>query len=115
MAENNTTTDINGMVHPYLDEDLKLISKWVKDDIFVFYKFLLEKDLEAPKGCIYVAFEKQCKERLSGWRAAKDDMTKQFYAKIAWETAKKQNLVASSLNLRRSGVYTVMYNRFTGK
>jgi hypothetical protein len=109
--------DVNLLVEPYLHDDLKLISKWIKDDLFVICKFLYdEKDLEGPEGKIHIMFEKQCKERLSGWKAAiNDDMKQQFYAKIVLEAAKKNNLFASGFNLRRSGIYTVMLNRFVGK
>lgn len=108
-------SDVNLFVHPHLAGDLKLISKWAKDDLFVFSKFLYqESDLE-PDGKIYKLFVGQCMNRLSGVKAATDGITKQFYAKIVWETARKDNLISSALNLRRSGVYTVMLNRFLGK
>lgn len=88
MAEN--IADVNLLVQPYLDDDLKLISKWIKDDLFEICKFVYnKKDLEGPEGKIHILFEKQCKERLSGWKATNDAMKQQFYAKIVFEAAKK--------------------------
>ena len=106
--------DVNVFVHPHLKGDLKVISKWAKEDLYVLCKFQYqEKDL-GPEGKVYKLFVGQCMDRLSGVKAASDGMTKLFYAKIVWEAACKENLIASALNLRRSGVYTVMQNRFKG-
>jgi hypothetical protein len=106
--------DVNVFVHPHLQGDLKEISKWAKEDLFAICKFQYQKGDLGPKGKIYKLFVGQCMDRLSGVKATSDEMTKQFYAKIVWETACKENLIASALNLRRSGVYTVMQNRFKG-
>lgn len=106
--------DVNVFVHPHLQGDLKVISKWAKEDLFVLCKFQYQESDLGPQGKIYKLFVGQCMNRLSGVKAASDGMTKQFYAKIAWESACKENVIASALNLRRSGVYTVMQNRFIG-
>lgn len=99
-----------------LEDDLRLIRSWAKDDLFPLCKFLYrERDLQ-PDGKIYKIFQMQCLEKLSGVKAACDDETKKrVYIKILWDLATKKNIVCSALNLRRSGVYTVMINRFSGK
>ncbi len=102
-----------------LTEDLLILSKWVKKEMFVMVKFLYnqEKDLRID-GSLYNLFVSQCKERLVGMKvhAGQSDDFKEKYIKALWSRAtyKKKNLVTEGLNTRRSGVYSATQNRFTG-
>lgn len=100
---------------PELKDDLKKIKLWVRDDLFNICKFLYsEKDI-APNGKVYQIFEKQCLQNLIGVKARNGDQDKlKFYVSKIWERATTQNIVNNVLNIRRSGVYTVMVNRFNG-
>jgi hypothetical protein len=104
--------------HPYyigaekdgLTEDLLILSKWVKKEMFVTVKFLYnqEKDLRIG-GNLYNLFLSQCKGRLVGMKVhagGKSDDFKEKYIKALWTraTSQKKNLVTEGLNTRRSGV-----------
>jgi hypothetical protein len=103
-----------------LTEDLLILAKWVKKELFVRVKFLYnqEKDLQIG-GYLYNLFVSQCKGRLVGMKvhAGRSEDFKDKYIKAVWSrgTNKKKNLVTEGLNTRRSGVYSATQNRFTGK
>ena len=103
-----------------LTEDLLILAKWVKRELFVRVKFLYnqEKDLRIG-GSLYNLFVLQCKGRLVGMKvhSGRSEDFKDKYIKAVWSrgTNKKKNLVTEGLNTRRSGVYSATQNRFTGK
>lgn len=105
----------------HVDRDLKMISRWVKSELFKGCTFLYkgEKELD-PKGKIHTLFERTCVPTLEGTKvifANADDppFTMELYKERIWALATKQRIMSNGLALRRSGVYTVMQNRFLGK
>jgi hypothetical protein len=102
-----------------ISDDLLILSKWVKKELFVKVKFLYnqEKDLKID-GHIYNLFISTCKDRLIGMKvhASKSDEFKDQYIRALWARAayNKKNVVTEALNTRRSGVYSATQNRFTG-
>lgn len=105
----------------HVDRDLKMISRWVKSELFKGCKFLYKGERELdPKGKIHTLFERMCVPTLEGMKvilANADDppYTMELYKERIWALATKQRIVSNGLALRRSGVYTVMQNRFLGK
>jgi hypothetical protein len=101
-------------------EDIAILFKWVKKELFVKVKFLynMEKDCMI-EGFLYNEFHTDCKDRLVGLKlnAHKDQDYKRLYAHSLWNraTKKKKNIIADGLNTRRSSIYSAMQNRFTGK
>lgn len=101
-------------------EDLAILSKWVKKELFVKVKFLynLEKDCMI-EGALYNEFLTDCKDRLVGLKlnANKGQDYKRLYVHSLWNraTKKKKNVIADGLNTRRSSIYSATQNRFTGK
>ena len=101
-------------------EDLKIISQWVRKELFVKVKFLydVEEDL-AVNGNIYNHFLRDCKQRLVGLRLNADRPSdyRRKYVESLWNqaTRKKRNLISDGLNARRSSIYSATQNRFIGK
>jgi hypothetical protein len=100
-------------------EDLVLVSRWVKTDLFERVKFLYnpEKDLQV-NGILYNLFVNDCKGRMVGLKSplATGEYRK-MYVQFLWQEAnkKKRNIVTNGLTSRRSSVYAAMQNRFVGK
>jgi hypothetical protein len=100
-------------------EDLHLLSRWVKTDLFEMVKFLYEPETELKVDeLLYKLFVRDCKDRLVGLQGptAKGPYRK-LYVELLWLEAnkKKTNLVANGLTTRRSTVYSAMQSRFVGK
>lgn len=102
------------------DEDLVILSKWVKKDLFNKVQFIYNtlEDLRIGE-VINRMFVRDCHKQLVGLRILRDasPFEKRKYVDRLWReaTEKKSNLVTTSLNARRSSIYSSMQNRFTGK
>jgi len=102
------------------DEDLLIISTWVRKELFNQVKFLYraEEDL-AVDGHIYRKFLLDCKDRLVGLkiREGEPNEYRHRYCQSLWNhaTRKKTNLVTRGINARRSSIYSGTQNRFHGK
>jgi hypothetical protein len=115
-------SESNANLQEHVIRDLNLISRWVKSHLFKGCKFLYkgERELE-PNGKIHTFFENNCFPTLEGIKIiqeAGDDppfTTIELYKERIWALATKERIVSNGLALRRSGVYTVMQNRFLGK
>lgn len=108
---------VGEMVSPHVEDDVRIMQRWVKMDLFKGVKFLYrgKEDLKID-GKIYKLFDKQCVPSLSGIKAASNNpMAINLYTEKVWEEATKRNVINNALALRRSGVYTVMQNRFMGE
>lgn len=110
----NVGNNNNIVVDPKLERDLKLLSKWVKEELFKVRKFLWKgkEDLGLDQP-IFKRFVEQCGGKLEGKPLSED--AARLYIEKVWNVALKDNVVANGLALRRSGVYTVIKNRFDGK
>ncbi len=102
------------------EEDLKIISQWVRKELFVKVKFLydVEEDL-AVNGNIYNHFVTDCKLKLLGLKLNADQPSgyRRKYVESLWKeaTRKKSNLVTEGINAKRSSIYSATQNRFIGK
>jgi hypothetical protein len=121
MAENNSTvlTVYTGGKPTVLQEDLQLLSQWVKSDLFEKVKFLYDPTEELKvDGPLFNLFVVDCKDRLVGLKDPKAiDGYRRLYVELLWQEAsrKNTNLIASGLTTRRSSVYSAMQSRFVGK
>ena len=99
-------------------ENERTIREWAKRTLFLKLKFLYhsEEDLKVGNS-IYKQFVRDCGHKLQGLDEGAPQEQKQLFLALLWNDANsmKKNLVSKSLALRRSGVYTVMQNRFNGK
>ena len=121
MAENNSTvlTVYTGGKPTVLQEDLQLVSQWVKSDLFEKVKFLYDptEELKVDRA-LFNLFVVDCKDRLVGLKDPKAiDGYRRLYVELLWQEAsrKNTNLIASGLTTRRSSVYSAMQSRFVGK
>ena len=119
MQELNMEDPVNVVQTDGMEDDLIILSRWVKKEMFIKVKFLynLEKDLRID-GAIYNMFLMDCKDRLVGLKlyADKSPDYKKLYVGALWNraTKKRRNLIADGLNTRRSSIYSATQNRFTG-
>ena len=101
-------------------EDLAVIARWVKLELFDTVKFLYvpQDDLKID-GPLYNMWLTACKKRLVGLKleSASSQAYRRMYVESIWReaTMKRNNIIADGLSARRSGVYSAMQNRFTGK
>ena len=119
LPENNNEGR-NSVKKDHRSEDLAIISRWVKSEVFDTVKFLYkpEKDL-AIKGQLYKKYLQECRHRLIGLKVegSENQAYRRMYVNSLWNeaTTKGNNLVANDLSSRRSAVYSAVQNRFIGK
>lgn len=111
-----TSADSTVMVRK---EDLAVITKWVKHDLFdkVMFLYNRSEDLKVNNP-LYHKFVKECSDKLIGLKNGDDsDRYKSLYCQALWmeANAKKNRLIDNGLASRRSSVYAGMQNRFNGK
>jgi hypothetical protein len=95
-----------------VEKDLRAVTKWAKNDLFRFVKFL-------PKGGrLYQYFQRTYRENpkmLPGITELHyETINEEMYVDQVWSEAVSQQIVSNALALRRSAIYTVMQNRFQG-
>lgn len=101
-------------------DDLAVLSRWVKLELFDAVKFLYkqEEDLKV-NGTLFNMFIRDCRQRLVGLKvdAADNQAYRRMYVESIWSeaTRKRNNIINDGLSARRSGVYSAMQNRFFGK
>jgi hypothetical protein len=120
LPENNNEEGQRPVKKDHRSEDLAIISRWVKSELFDTVKFLYkpERDL-AIKGQLYNKYIQDCRQRLIGLKVegSENQAYRRMYVNSLWNeaTMKRNNLVANDLSSRRSAVYSAMQNRFIGK
>jgi len=127
VAVNDATTaavqDENQPNLPTIDvmkHDLAIISNWVRQELFRSVKFVYEPEKDCVvDGSLFKQYIKSCASKLIGMQvhSQRSKEYKILYLKNLWgdATQRKNNLVMDGLNARRSGIYSAMQNRFTGK
>ena len=107
------------IIQPYLEEDLRKIARWTREELFKTCKFLYRGDDDLVlNGTHFKLFERDCVPYLQGVRSAGvvgGMPNRHEYARMAWTLARDKHIINQMLSLRRSCVYTVMCNRFNGK
>lgn len=115
--ENLVNNDDNN-VSMHLEDDLIFFRRWVKEKLFKGCKFLTHGKKSLDKsGFVYARFRSACFETLQGIKNIADDnmVQKDLYFDLLWVEGNKQHVVSNGLALRRSAIYTVMFNKFMGK
>jgi hypothetical protein len=115
--ETNSQDEDKENTSKYLEEDVKILAKWAREELFNNIKFLYrgKEDLE-PRGMVFELFVKQCSQKLRGLGAAQEngEESTETYLRLVWAMAAKKQTLGAALSLRRRCVYTVMQNRFNG-
>jgi hypothetical protein len=116
--ENVLNNADNNASRMHLEEDLRFFRRWVKDELFKGCKFLTHGKKSLDKtGFVYARFRSGCFENLQGVKNITDGnlVQKDLYFDLLWVEANKQHVISNGLALRRSAIYTVMFNKFMGK
>jgi hypothetical protein len=92
--------------------DLKVLVEYIKNDLFPKEKFVLGKDKWEVGGMIYNDYIKCCNGRI-GLQTMVEVVRERYMEKI-WMRALNKKLQMKALVQKRSAIYTVMQNKFTG-
>lgn len=96
------------------ENDIQLVVKYVRMHLYPKVKFLYDKTDLHIGGRIYRDYVEKASKEQSCRRIENGDVDLTFLA-LLWNAACEQKLQKKTLNLKRSGVYTVMQNKFAGK
>ena len=113
---NITRTDIYDVVSDRRkDDDIKVIIKYVKVDLFSKIKFIYDtkKDWEVG-GRIYTNFRTTCRDSI-GDRSQTDATIRELYMQSVWNQAMEEQVQNRALAPKRSAVYTQIRTKFSGK
>ena len=94
--------------------DLRVLVEYIKIDLFQKAKFVLGKNEWDLGGMIYNDYIKCCHGRI-GLQTMTHMEREGHMEKIVWMKALTKNLQKKALVQKRSAIYTVMQNKFTGK
>ncbi len=92
--------------------DLKVLVEYIKIDLFPKAKFVLGKNEWDLGGTIYNDYIKCCNGRI-GLQTMTETQRERYMEKI-WMRALNKKLQKKVLVQKRSAIYTVMQNKFTG-
>jgi hypothetical protein len=92
--------------------DLKVLVEYIKNDLFQKAKFVLGKGEWDVGGMIYNDYIKCCRGRI-GLQTMTEVERERHMEKI-WMRAMNKKLQKRTLVHKRSAIYTVMQNKFTG-
>jgi hypothetical protein len=96
-------------------DDLEVVIKCVKDDLFEKVKFIYDAKVDlAVEGKIYADYKRKCKNRM-GLHLATGERTHDTYMEAVWSDAMTKHVQRNALAQKRSAVYTVMQNKFSGE
>ena len=93
--------------------DLKVLVEYIKNDLFPKAKFVLGKNEWDLGGTIYKDYLKCCQGRIG--LSTMTEVVRERYMEVIWMKALTKNIQKKALVQKRSAIYTVMQNRFTGK
>jgi hypothetical protein len=95
-------------------DDLEVVVKYMKDDLFAKVKFIYDtKGDLAVGGKIYEDYKKKCKDKLGGQGLSVEGHG--TYMEAVWTSATTSHIQRDALAQKRSAVYTVMQNKFSGE
>ena len=94
-------------------ENQDVIVKYMKDDLFPKVKFLYSTDDLAVGGQIYNDYKNKCENQIGA--AGLTKASHNTYMEAVWNAALIKQIQKNALAQKRSAVYTVMQNKFSGK
>jgi hypothetical protein len=92
--------------------DLKVLVEYIKNDLFQKAKFVYGKDDWDVGGTIYKDYIKCCQGRIGLQTMTEVERTR--YMENIWMKALNKKLQKTALVQKRSAIYTVMQNKFSG-
>ena len=95
-------------------DDLDVVIKYIKDDLFSKVKFIYDPTVDlAVGGKIYQDYRSKCRDHIGG--PGLSTANHDTYMEAVWTSAMVKHIQKNALAQKRSAVYTVMQNKFTGK
>ena len=96
------------------EDDLGLIVKYIKNDLYPKVKFIYDAKVDlAVGGKIYRDYLNRCRDRIGG--RSLTDQSRNDYMEALWTTGMTTHLQKNALAAKRSAIYTVMQNKFSGE
>ena len=92
--------------------DLRVLVEYIKVDLFPKAKFVLGKDEWDVGGIIYKDYVKCCQGRMG--LQTMTELERERYMETVWMRALNKKVQKKALVQKRSAIYTVMQNKFTG-
>ena len=93
--------------------NLKVLVEYIKCDLFPKAKFVLGKNEWDVGGTIYNDYMKCCRGRIG--LSTMTEVERENHMEKIWMKAMMKNMQKKALVQKRSAIYTVMQNKFTGK
>ena len=96
-----------------MGDDIEVVVKYVKNDLYEKVKFIYDPKVDlAVNGLIYTHYKSKCSGVLGNRTVGPE--AKETYLQNVWTTAMTRNVQKNALAMKRSAVYTVMQNKFSG-
>ena len=94
--------------------DLEVVIRYIKDDLFPKVKFIYDPKVDlALGGKIYADYKRRCKDQIGGQGVLREN--RDTYMEAVWTDGLTKHIQKNALAQKRSAVYTVMQNKFSGK
>ena len=90
-----------------------VVIKYIKDDLFPKVKFMYAPDDLVVGGPIYNDYKIKCKNQIGD--VGLSIASHKTYMEAVWNDALNKRIQKNALAQKRSAVYTVMQNKFSGK
>jgi hypothetical protein len=95
-------------------DDLEVVVRYIKEDLFPKVKFFYDPKVDlAVGGKIYTDYKRKCNDQLGG--QGLPPVSRDTYVEAVWTDAMTKHIQKNALAQKRSAVYTVMQNKFSGK
>ena len=95
--------------------DIVTLATYVKKDLYPKVKFFYDEKVELKVGGqIYNDYWEKCKNQMQGGARLGSDLLLDTYMESIWNQGLTEKTQRKALSARRSAVYTVMQNKFTG-
>jgi hypothetical protein len=93
-------------------DDQDVVIKYIKEDLFPKVKFLYGPDDLAVGGQIYMDYKNKCKNQIGD--VGLTTASHKTYMEAVWNASLIKQIQKNALAQKRSAVYTVMQNKFSG-
>ena len=108
-----TTTQNTAAEERQLKSDRNVLKHYLKTELFQSFKWIYRQDLLETDGKMFKDYMKKCRPKMGPLGMSMDQSV--LYSTKVWMRAVEKNIQRDVISCKRSGVYTVMQNKFTGE
>ena len=102
------------LIEQHKQDDITALSSYIKEDLYPKVKFFYDNKTDLKVGGqIYRDFREKCKNRMKGGRGLTPDLLDTYMESI-WNQGLTEKTQRRALLAKRSAIYTVMQNKFSG-